>query len=92
MVSVANAHDGRDVDMLIYELSQVISIAWLRVGISRRLMPPSDMGRWSLDRLIGGERALFHMKSLIIFVREFSICFGIPWAFVRNCVIPPTNI
>src|SRR6267154_3235039 len=32
------------------------------------------------------------MNHLVIFVNAVSICFGIPCALVRNCVMPPMNI
>ena len=32
------------------------------------------------------------MNSLMILTKAVSICFGIPCAAVRNCVMPPANI
>lgn len=92
IVSVAKAQVGRVVEVLMYALSQVMFIAWFLADISIRPIPPSSLGCWRHLRLIGGVRVSFHKNLLISLFRAASIFLGIPWAFVKNCVIPPTNI
>lgn len=42
-------------------------------------------------RAMLGAESFPYMKFLIIFVKAVSIDWGIPWAFVRNWVHPPTT-
>ena len=89
--SAIYAHVGRILLSDMYELSHVISMAWFLLAMSRRFIPPSFCGLYSLFRSILGVDPS-QMKFLIILIIAFSMFFGMPCAFVRNCVIPPTVI
>ncbi len=72
--------------------SFIIFIASLHVGRSRMFLPPMSGGQYIMLEAICGGDLEFHMKVLILLVRCFSMCCGIPWATVRNWVIPPIVI
>ena len=55
-----------------------------------RFRPPSSIGLCRTSRASLGEESFSHMKSHIILVMAFSMCLGIPCAFIRNWVCPPT--
>lgn len=55
-------------------------------------MPPLECGCCRCSSEMGGERLSSQMKFRIIFVSALAIGFGIPWAYVRNWVIPPIVI
>src|SRR5271154_3161985 len=67
-------------------------MALLRTFRSRSFFPPLVMGWLSFIILIGGVDSWFQKKVLIFFINFFSISFGIPWAFVKNWVVPPITI
>lgn len=92
IVSVTDAHVGRMSKVLMYILIHVILIASFLILMFSNLIPPSSIGLSRRLLLIGGVFLSFHIKFLICFVIAFSMDFGIPWAFVRNWVIPPTTI
>ena len=92
IASVMKAHLGLSGDRSRYDFSLMMSIALFLVFIFSSCIPPSSLGEYSLAILIVGGAVDSQMKSLMILVRASSICFGIPWAAVRNCDIPPANI
>ena len=56
-------------------------------------MPPSFLFLIRLFKLSpGGVLLLFQRKSHMIVWSDLVIVFGIPCAFVRNCIISPTTI
>ena len=81
---------GRLADGFRYCWSQVVSIAAFLEGRSRRFNPPSWRGLQRRLRAIGEDFRWFQTKSRVSFVRAERTVFGMPWAFVRNCVILPT--
>src|SRR5438046_6683379 len=46
------------------------------------------MGLCRVSSFIGGVPSLFHRKLLIFLTSALSTSLGIPWTFVRYCVIP----
>jgi hypothetical protein len=68
-----------------------MSISSLRAHRSRRLRPPSLVGFCSCSSAILGEESSSHMKFQIVLVSAASMCGGMPCAFVRNWVYPPTT-
>src|SRR3954454_10811790 len=55
---------------------------------SSTFLPPSAMGLCRVSSFIGGVPSLFHRKLLIFLTSVLSTSLGIPWTFVRYCVIP----
>src|SRR5216683_6868657 len=50
------------------------------------------MGFLRVSLAILGDELSSQIKFFIILFRVSSVSFGIPWAWVRNCVCPPTTI
>lgn len=92
IASAVYAHAGLDLVRSIYSLIHVISIALFLVLMFRRSRPPSLMGCSRRAMPIGEFLRSSHMKVRIVFFNTVSIDLGIPCAFVRNWVIPPTTI
>ena len=93
LISISDimAHVCLDVVKFRKSLSHISSIASLQAHMSRRFSPPSFRGLWSYSSVIVRCMSLSHIKSLMIFVIASSICIGMPCAFVRNSVCPPTT-
>jgi len=77
-------------EKLRYNFSHMILIASFLDSMSRIFRPPSLIGYCRVCAAILGLDSLPHRKSLINLVNAFSISCGIPWAFIRNWVWPPT--
>lgn len=92
IASIRKAHLGLFVERSRYFFSLIRSIALFLACRFSRLIPPSSIGVYSLAMLIIGGAKDSHMNSQMIFTRAVSMCFGMPCAAVRNCVIPPANI
>lgn len=93
IASVTKAHVGRFGESCRYDFSHVNSITWFHVSMSSRFIPPSFLGFMSCCRPSpGGNLSLFQINDLMTDCIVFVMVPGIPCAFVRNCVIPPTII
>ena len=73
-----------------YVFNHIISIASFLDLMSSRLRPPSSMGRCRNCAAILGLASWPHMKLDTIFATAVSMAGGIPCAFVKNWVWPPT--
>ena len=84
IMSTTIAHLGRVGEKFRYAFSHMMLINLLRACMSIRLSPPSSMGLWSSSIAILGLESSSHINCRVIFVSAFSMCLGMPWAFVRN--------